>query len=326
VRGVLAGIVLCAPALFAAVDGIVFNGTTNQPQPSAQISLIQPGAQGMQTLGSAQTDAQGKFRFDRDVPPGPALLQATHQGTTYTLIVTPGTPTTGLRVTVYDSTTRASVAQVGLHFIMLERTDTDMQVVETFQFQNDLNETYQDPSKGSIRVFLPQGAPTAVQANVTAPGGGGISVRRPLEKTNEPGVYKVDYPIKPGETTFEITYSMPPSESFSGRWLHSDAPMRLITPGTVTLTGDGIKFLAQEPQTQARIYEVTKPSFDVKVEGTGAIPGVPSPDSGGAEEESGAPKLEQAPARVYSRLGLVLAVSLAILALGGALLYRKGTA
>ena len=60
---------LAAPCF--AVDGTVMNGTTGQPQPNAIVSLVQPGQGGMQTLYSVKTDAQGKFRFDKEPPPGP---------------------------------------------------------------------------------------------------------------------------------------------------------------------------------------------------------------------------------------------------------------
>jgi hypothetical protein len=175
-------------------------------------------------------------------------------------------------------------------------------------------------------VYLPEGAPTNTQVSITAPGGGGVSIRRPLEKTGEAGVYKVDYPLKPGETTFEMVYTMPSTGTFTGRWLHRDAPFRLITPGTVTVSGDALRLLGQEPQTQARIYEITQRAFEVKVEGAGAIPGMDSGGSGETEEDTGQPQLQRVPARVYSRLGWVLGLSLAILGLGGALLYRKGVA
>ena len=44
---------LIAP-VFAAVDGVVVNGTTGQPQPNAIVSLIQPAQGGMKTLGQRQ--------------------------------------------------------------------------------------------------------------------------------------------------------------------------------------------------------------------------------------------------------------------------------
>src|SRR5580704_1848598 len=61
--------------LLASVDGVVMNLTTGKPQPAVIVSLVQPGSKGMQTLASVKSDAEGKFQIDKEVPPGPALLQ-----------------------------------------------------------------------------------------------------------------------------------------------------------------------------------------------------------------------------------------------------------
>ncbi len=61
----LLALLAIAPA-FAAVDGVIVNGTTGQPQPNTVVMLIQPTQAGMQTLGTTKTDAQGKFSFDNN--------------------------------------------------------------------------------------------------------------------------------------------------------------------------------------------------------------------------------------------------------------------
>src|SRR5271163_2193583 len=99
-------------SLLAGVDGTVVNGTTGLPQASVIISLVQPGANGMQTLGSVKSDAEGKFKIDKDYPPGPALVQAFYEGATYNLVLTPGTPTSGMRVEVYDATKDPGSAKI----------------------------------------------------------------------------------------------------------------------------------------------------------------------------------------------------------------------
>src|SRR5437588_9722359 len=93
--------VLC-PAF--AIDGVVTNATTGKPQPSVKVTLIHPGQNGMQQLGSAESDAQGAFRIDKEVPSPPALLQADFKGVNYNSVLAPGAPTSGVRVTVYDVT------------------------------------------------------------------------------------------------------------------------------------------------------------------------------------------------------------------------------
>ncbi len=48
----------------AAVDGTVVNQTTGKPQAGVLITLVQPGAAGMQTLATVRSNAEGKFSVD----------------------------------------------------------------------------------------------------------------------------------------------------------------------------------------------------------------------------------------------------------------------
>src|ERR1700722_1579799 len=117
-RVVLLSLVLLSPG-FAAVDGVVTNGTTGQPQPNAIVSLVQPGRGGMQTLFSVKSDAQGVFRFDKEVPPGPILLQTLYEGVLYNQPVMPGGAASGMGVKVFEATNKP-VAKVSQHFIVLQ--------------------------------------------------------------------------------------------------------------------------------------------------------------------------------------------------------------
>src|SRR5580692_12193225 len=79
---------LTIPSLFGAVEGVVINGTTGQPQSGVAVNLVHPSAdQGMQTLGTATSDAAGAFKIDQPLPSPPALLQGTYQLATYTLFL-----------------------------------------------------------------------------------------------------------------------------------------------------------------------------------------------------------------------------------------------
>src|SRR3984893_16864379 len=91
---VLASLAL-APT-FAAVDGVVINGTTGKPQPNVIVSLLQPGQAGMQNLGSTKTDAEGKFRIDKEAK-GAQLVQAFYAGVQYNKMVFQGASGTGIQ-------------------------------------------------------------------------------------------------------------------------------------------------------------------------------------------------------------------------------------
>jgi hypothetical protein len=320
----LALALLAAALPLLAVDGVVLNGTTGQPQAGVAVALLQPGAGGMQQLGSAKSDAQGQFKIDKEIPPGPGLLQATYQGGTYNQIITPGTPTTGVQLKVYESTKDPAAAKSAEHLILIEPSASNLKVSETFIFQNQGNTTYNDPVKGSAQFFLP--ASVAASTQVTVSGPGGMPIRRPALKTAQAGMYKVDYPLKPGETRFDVSYSLPATKKFAGKIMSSAAGTHLVTPSAVTLTGDGIELAGQEPQTLAHIYNVTGLDYNVLIDGQGSL----REASAGAQDatsqdDDGASKVVIGPARIYSRLAWVLGLTFGILALGGFMLYKRGT-
>jgi hypothetical protein len=318
-------LVMAALALPAfAVDGIVLNSTTGRPQPNVDLTLVQPGQNGMQQLGQAKSDAQGNFKIDVVIPPGPGLLQATYQGATYNSIITPGMPTTGVEVMVYESTNKTGIAKTAEHLILLEPGADLIRVSETFVISNETKTTYNDPAKGNVRFFLPKGSEEKAQVVISAPGG--MPITRPAQRTDKPGFFKFDYPLKPGDTRVDITYTVPTAPKFSGKVAASDAATHLVTPSSVTLTGDGIESAGQEPQTQARIYNLTGLEYNVLVEGQGSLRRGEQSGGDQPQEDTGAPKVEIGQARIYSRLGWVLGLTFGILALGGTMLYRRGAA
>lgn len=315
-----------APLLHASIDGTALNGTTNMPQAGVEISLIHPGENGMQTLGSTKSDAQGHFKIDQDLPSPPALLQAVFQGVTYNQIVPPGTPTSGIRLNVFDATSKLpGTIKLAQHMMMIEPAPDALHVTEVFQYQNDGALTYSDPAKGSIQFFLPKGAEDNASVSIEAPGG--MPIKRPPEKTSQPSVFKESYPVKPGDTTtYELTYTLPASQKLAGK-LFGDAPAMLVTGSAVTLSGDGLKARGQDPRLKAHVYEVSASpsgaSFEVSIDGTGTIS---TPESADQENDTGQPQPTAGPARLYDRLYWVLGLAFGILAVGGALLYRRGTA
>jgi hypothetical protein len=122
-----------------------------------------------------------------------------------------------------------------------------------------------------------------------------------------------------------VSYTLPPTETFSSKILHDGGVTRLVTPSTVTLEGDNIQSLGQEPQTQAHIYNAGDADYSVKITGTGSLRNAESAAQP-PDEDPGEPQIEEKAARVYSRMYWVLGLAFAILGLGGVLLYRRSAA
>jgi hypothetical protein len=314
---------LTAGTLSAAIDGTVVNQTTGKPQAGVSITLVKPGQGGMQTLGNTTTDASGKFVFEHDQPGGgPQLLQANYNGVNYNKLLTPNIPTSGVELDVYEATKSPEVARIAQHMLLLEPSTSEFAVNETVILQNDSKTTYNDDKLGGFRFYLPPAANG--QVKISAQGPGGMPLPRPAEKTEEKDVFKINYPIKPGETQFEITYVLVAGSpiTFHGAVVGvkgmPPAPLRLVVPPGVTVAGKDLQQLGVEPKTQATIYDVTaKKFFDLNVTGTGTL----HPPQGPAADETDSPKVTEGPPQVYAHLSWLIALALGILGVGLFSLY-----
>ena len=156
------------------------------------------------------------------------------------------------------------------------------------------------------------------------------------QKTGKPGVYKVDFPIKPGETQFEVSYIVPYTSPgrFGSKDLSGAAETLLVAPQGVTLKGDGVEFSRQEPRTQAGVYAVKKSSFELEISWAMQA----SEQQGGqpSEEANNGPTIEQLMPKLFNQVDgsagffrkvlavkWILLLALGVLALGFTLLYRQ---
>jgi hypothetical protein len=332
---------LVASLAHAAVDGTVVNGTTGKPQPAATVTLFQTTQQGPQNLGSVKSDAQGKFTFPQDVQPGaggggPLLLQAVYAGVQYNLIITPGSPQSGVSIPVYEATKSPGEAKIDRHFFVLEPSpDGTMQVSEGFLYNNTGKTTWNDPDRGTLQFELPAAAQGKVEVNVVAPGG--LPIRRAPDALGKPNQYKLDFPIKPGETRVDLSWNMPfrSPGNFEDHMLSKAGVIQLVAPPGVAIKGPDVTLLGQEPTTKSNIYGVKGPDVQIRVEGTGLFNAPGDSDNsggggGGGNLAENFPKLYGLIAANATFWDSVLAVKwvllsiLGMLALGFVLLYRKG--
>jgi hypothetical protein len=303
-----------AAALLAEVSGVVTNKTTGKPQQSATVTLYKLGGAGMETVESVKSGADGRFTIAQ-TPDGPHLIQTAFDGVTYNHMLPPGSPPTGIDLKVFSSTKKQPAqAKVATHMILLEPSDAELTVNESLIYKNDGTLSYNDPDGGTLRFTVPA---TAGKVKVMASGPQGMPVERAAEPAGQSGAFKVDFPIKPGETRFDLTYTISTPTEFSKK-LTTDAAARVVVPAGVTLISDDLQLLGQEPQTQASIYETKKREFAAQIQGTGSLQ---APQGEGGEEEGEG--LKQIRPRVYDRFYVILGLSLVILVLSFLLLYRR---
>jgi len=322
----LALLLASAATLVAAVDGTVVNQTTGRPEPGADISLFELTQTGPELLDSAKSDSAGHFSIKRTLEPAPHLIEVQHAGVTYNTMVPPGRPSTGLELSVFDSSKKPGAAQVSQHIVFLEPSGQQLTVAEAYFIANNGKVTFNDPDGGTLRFFVPAAAAKdSLHVNATEPGG--MALEQAPEDTKLKGVYRLAFPMKPGETRIDIDYALAASDParFAGKVFYQGAPTRLVVPSTVTLQGEGLKPLGQEPQTQANVYETTAEAFEVSVQGIGSLRAAASAPAADADD-SGPSLRAIAPPGFEDRRLAILALALAALGLGFLLLYRKGQA
>jgi hypothetical protein len=317
-RAIRTIVVMAVAAPLAAIEGLVHNGTTGGPAAGVEVTLMKLD-QGMVPVGTAKTDSAGKFRFAATIEGTHGLLRAQYDGVTYTEIVTPGSRTGDIKLHVY-STSKTPVAPEQ-RVMLMEPAGAEIIVNESYLFRNQSQPpvTYVGAGQGTLRFYLPPGAKGQVQVNVA--GVGGVPLRVNAEKTNQPDVYQVDYAVKPGESRIDLTYRVPhqPGAEFATRSLYPEVATRIAAPNGVTLEGEGLQPLGQEPQTKASIFSIAKADFRVKVLGEGQLPRGGSEESGG----EGGGRMSILPAAVVNQRWVIYGFAAAILALGFYALYRK---
>ncbi|MBV9612295.1 MAG: carboxypeptidase regulatory-like domain-containing protein [Acidobacteriaceae bacterium] len=321
-------LLVLAPAslAFASIDGVVVNRTSGKPQPNVSIALIKPGQQGMRTIGNTVSDAAGHFSFEKDEPGGgPQLLQANYRGVNYNKLMTPNVPTADVELDVYEATGSPASARIAQRMLVLEPGSARIDVSETVLVENPTNTTYNNSELGGVRFYLPPAANGQVRVNAQGPQG--MPLPRPAEKTDESNVFKVDFPIKPGETEFEIAYTLPVAAPFTyhGRLVSIKGmpagPLRLVAPPGVTLSGNDIQMLGTEPKTQATIYNLkAAENFAVDISGSGSLH---SSDAAGPADSSDSPPVTQGEPQIYKHRGWLLALAFSILAVGLLVLFRS---
>jgi hypothetical protein len=317
--------VFASGSLWASIDGTVVNRTSGKPQPGVSITLVKPGQGGMQTIGTTQSDPSGHFVFQNDQPGGgPQLLQASYKGVNYNKLMTPNIPTANVELDVYEVTKSPGVAHVAQRMILIEPSVSQISVGETVVVQNDTTTTYNNTDLGGLRFYLPPAANG--QVRISAQGSQGMPLPRPAEKTAENDIFKVDFPIKPGETEFQISYVLPVGSpfNFEGRAVNVKGmpagPLRLVAPPGVTLAGNDIQQVGTEPKTQATVYNVTAPrNFSALVSGTGSLH-----NNGDAEaaQDNDEPAVIQGKPQIYAHLGWVVTLAFSILGVGLIVLFR----
>jgi hypothetical protein len=197
-----------APA--ESITGTVTNKTTNKPAVGDDVVLIRL-AQGMQESTRTKTDAKGRFTLD--VPDqGMHLVRVTHDKANYFRPAPPGTQSVEIEVFSAAPKVEGVSTEAKVMRIESDASGNGLHVVENFWVKNESNPPKTQFSERAFEFFLPPGAVVEGSAAL-APGG--MPVQASPMPLGDPNHFAFVFPIRPGETRFQVTYRLPYKGSFT---------------------------------------------------------------------------------------------------------------
>ena len=194
-------ILLIATASHAAtLTGTVTNGTTSKPSGGDEVILIKLAA-GMEESGHTKTDSQGKFTLEVDDGNTPHLVRVVHQGVTYHQPSPPGTKS--VEVQVYDVAKKIEGVKAVADLMYLQAGKGDLAIMRLFAVDNTSQPPRTEMSDTDFEFFAPENVEIDDAQAQTA---GGQWVNTAPVPQKEKGRYAFNFPLRPGQTQFRVTY------------------------------------------------------------------------------------------------------------------------
>jgi len=261
----------------ATVTGDVTDKTTNKPAAGDRVTLIALQG-GMQDMSQTTTDAHGHFSLD--VPDNNThLIRVDHQKAAYFEPLTPGM--THVNITVYDVGAKVLGVTTEADVMRVEADPQGLQVVQNYFVKNASNPPRTQFSAHAFDVYLP---PDAKIDAAAAMGPGGMPVSSsPMPQGN--GLYSFVFPLRPGETRFQLSYTLPYNGSykFTPRVVMPTENLAVMMPKSMSFQGPSAFQPANvDESAQTYLAKNVQPSqiLAFTVSGTGEMPRDSGQDSG----------------------------------------------
>jgi hypothetical protein len=202
--GFLGFLLLASFSSAQTLTGTVKNATTGKPGAGDDVVLLSLG-QGMEEAGRTKADSKGNFSFKLDGQ-GPHLVRVIHQDVTYHRMAPPGT--TSVEVEVYDVGKKVEGIEVVADIMRFQAQQGQMQIERTFAVQNNSKPPRTQMNEHNLEFYIPEGAKVSEGQAMTA-GGQPVKSDPVTEGANAKNRYAFLFPLRPGETRFNVIYTLP---------------------------------------------------------------------------------------------------------------------
>ena len=285
---VLILITLSSVAGAQLLTGTATNGTTNKPAAGDEIILINLSS-GMEVAAKTKADSAGKFSFKLADGAGPHLIRAIHQGVTYHQMAPPGT--NSVEVQVYDVVRKITDLSMTADVLRFEADSGQMHGKRLFAVNNTSAPAKTQMNDHNFEFYLPDGAKIE-SAQARAPNGQPIVAEAtPQFEKNR---YAIAFPLRPGETQFQVEFTLPYSGSIKIdlKPLYPAQHVVVVIPKTMQFSvANPSQFQSmQDPGQSDTIVQVAQQtqagqSLPFTISGTGTISESPAQVASGAAQQ-----------------------------------------
>ncbi len=280
-------LVLAITSHAATLTGTVRNATTSKPSAGDEVVLLKL-AQGMEEAGRTKTDAAGKFSITLDDAAAPHLVRVIHQGVTYHKQAPPGT--TNVEVDVYDAAKKLEGIATTVQVLRMQAgPGGQLQVSALYAMKNGSVPPRTLMSDRTFEFELPPGA--QIESSLAVSGSGMPLNTAPVPDSSQKGRYYFVFPLRPGETRFQVNYHVPYAGELAvqTRALYPLEHFVAIVPKAMQFTAsDAARFQPMDAEAGATTMVSTSvklgETIAFKVSGTGEFPR----DSEGSEAAASA--------------------------------------
>ena len=282
-------LLLSAAAFAQTLTGTVKNGTTGKSAGGDEVVLIKL-AQGMEEAARTKADASGHFSFQLP-DAGPHLIRVIHQDVTYHRMAPPGT--TSVEVEIYDVSKKVDGVSVTADVMRFQAQGNELQGIRLFAVNNTSQPPRTQMNDQNFEFFLPDGAQIDQGMAMTA---GGQPINSSPVPEKEKNRYKFVFPLRPGETQFQVGFHVPYSGELSvdPRPLYDAQHFVVMVPNTMQFTaapGAEFKSMKDPRQSNAQVQvasntQVGQPLV-FKISGTGALGEAGGDGQGGSAAAEG---------------------------------------
>jgi hypothetical protein len=282
--------VLSSFAAAQTLTGTATNGTTGKPAAGDEIILINL-SNGMEVAAKTKADSAGKFTFKLTEGAGPHLIRAIHQNVTYHKMAPPGT--NSVEVQVYDVARKVTDLSMTADVLRFEADGSQLHGKRLFAVNNTSVPAMTQMNDHNFEFYLPEGAKIE-SAQARAPNGQPIAAEATPQ--SEKNRYAIAFPLRPGETQFQVEYTMPYSRSLKvdPKPLYPAQHVVVVIPKTMQFSAaNSSQFQPmQDPGSSDTVVQVAQQtkvgqSLAFTISGTGTISESPAEAASGAPQGQG---------------------------------------